>query len=81
MTLPQAVSLYEGIFKLEENEIYMQSRAISLAFAEDASNEMQKIKAEELYEKMEPSNTDNLTYTEEDWAACEARSQKYLKKE
>lgn len=79
MTLPQAVSLYEGIFKLEENEIYMQSRAISLAFAENASNETQKIKQEELYERIKRSNTDNLTYTEEDWAVCEARSRKYIK--
>lgn len=79
MSLPQAVSLYEGIFKLEQNEIYMQAAAISLAFAENAGQEMQKIKTEELYENTEFFNTDNLTYTEEDWAVCEARSRKYIK--
>lgn len=77
MTLPQAVNLYSSIIKLEENEIYLQAKAISLAFSEKAGDILYEMKMKELYQVQ---NNDNLTYSEEDLKASEEKAKKYLRK-
>ena len=78
MTLPQAVSIYSSIVKLEENEIYLQAKAISIAFSHDAGKILYDMKMKELYQVQ---NNDNLTYSEEDLKASEEKAKKYLRKE
>lgn len=78
MTLPQAVSIYSSIVKLEENEIYLQAKAISIAFSQNAGKILYDMKMKELYQVQD---NDNLTYSEEDLKASEEKAKKYLRKE